>query len=64
MNTQTQTETLMRLTDVIAMTSMSRALVYAKMQRGEFPRPVKLGVQARAWRRSEVVAWIEAREAA
>lgn len=61
---QTTPETLLRRPDVEAMTGMSRSAIYAAMARGEFPKPVKLGAQARAWRRSEIVGWIESREAA
>ena len=61
---QIEAETLLRRPQVEAMTGLSRASIYALMKRGEFPKPVKLGVQARAWKRSEVAAWIESREAA
>lgn len=35
--------------------------LYLWMQQGKFPRPVKLGDNAAAWRRDEIEAWIASR---
>ena len=58
------TEQLLRRKQVEAMTGLGRSSIYAAMQRGDFPKPVRLSARAVAWRQSEVAAWIEAREAA
>ncbi len=57
-------ETLLRRKQVEAMTGLGRSSLYAAIQRGEFPKPVKISAKAVAWRQSEVAAWIQAREAA
>lgn len=55
-------ETLLRRPQVEALVGLSRSAIYKAMSEGTFPRPLKLGTQARAWRKSEIVAWIESRE--
>ena len=51
---------LLRRPDVEALTGLSRAWIYAAMQRGEFPRPVKIGRRAVRWPRSVIDRWVEA----
>lgn len=53
---------LLRRPDVEALTGLSRAWIYAAMQRGEFPRPVKIGRRAVRWPRSVIDRWVEARK--
>lgn len=60
--------TLIRIDDVIAKTSLSRSSIYRKMEEGKFPRPVSLSDSTargspKAWRLSEVQAWIQERTA-
>ncbi|WP_300547196.1 AlpA family phage regulatory protein [Roseovarius sp.] len=50
---------LERLPQVLQRTSLSRAHLYALMQRAEFPKPRKVGKRAVAWRSDEVDQWIE-----
>ena len=57
------TDSLLRRRDVEALTGLSRAWIYAAMQRGDFPRPVKLGKRAVAWPKSAIDDWIEERKA-
>lgn len=57
MNEVTQ-ERLVRLPEVLRLTGLSRTAVYKKP---DFPRPIKLGPRASAWRLSAVEAWIRAR---
>jgi prophage regulatory protein len=52
---------LLRLPQVLQRVATSRASLYAKVQRGEFPKPISLGGRAVAWPQHEVDAWIEAR---
>ena len=40
---------------------MSRSHIYRLMQKGDFPRPVRIGPAAVRWRESEVNAWVESR---
>ncbi len=53
-------ETLLRLPDVIARIGFSRAWIYAAVADGRFPKPLKVGGRAVAWRASDVAAWIDA----
>jgi prophage regulatory protein len=36
--------------------------IYRLIRAGEFPRPVKLGLRAVAWRESDINEWIATRE--
>lgn len=55
------TETLLRRRDVEAACSLSRSAIYAKLQRGDFPAPVRIGPQGVRWRSTDIQAWIESR---
>ena len=50
---------LLKLKDVIAMTSLSKASVYRQMNDGEFPASVKIGPRSVAWVSTEIESWIE-----
>lgn len=50
-----------RIRDVMAMTSLSRASVYRLTAAGSFPKPLKLSERASAWVRTEVDAWVQAK---
>ena len=50
-----------RLTDVLAKIGVGKTTVYKMIGRGQFPRPVKLGERAVAWRRSDIEGWIATR---
>ena len=52
---------LIRIKQVIEMTGISRAYVYALAQKGEFPKPVKLSQRSNAWVEQEINEWIEKR---
>ena len=54
-------ERLIRISEVKRLTGLSTATLYRKMAAREFPRPVQLGVGARAWPLSEVQDWIATR---
>jgi len=58
-DTSTTTE-LWRLPRVLATTGLSRSSLYQLIASGKFPKPVGLGGTAsRAWRSTEVQAWID-----
>jgi prophage regulatory protein len=42
-------------------TGETRSTIYAKMARGEFPKPVKLGEKAVGWVESEIDAYIDSK---
>ena len=39
-------------------TGLSRSTIYEMMDRGEFPRPIRIGRRAVAWPESSVLAWL------
>ena len=49
---------LMRLAAVRQLVPLSRSAIYARVAAGTFPRPVKIGCRAVAWRQADVEAWI------
>ena len=51
----------LKLSDVIAKTSLQKTAIYAKIASGEFPAPAKIGERRSAWLEDEVDAWIVAR---
>jgi prophage regulatory protein len=52
---------MLRMHDVLAATGLSRSTIYLKMEKGEFPRGVKLGERAVAWPQSAVERWLQER---
>ena len=50
--------TILRMPQVIEMTGVSRAHVYALISREEFPRPIRIGRRAVGWKKNDVEAWI------
>ncbi|MDO8776156.1 MAG: AlpA family phage regulatory protein [Burkholderiaceae bacterium] len=55
---------ILRLKDVIALVSLSKSTIYAGVQEGTFPAPVRLGRRAVGWLLSTLQAWIDARKSA
>ena len=55
-------DVLVRIDTVCAMTGLSVPTIYPLMGRNKFPGPVKITNTARAWRLSEVTAWVDSRE--
>jgi prophage regulatory protein len=54
-------ERLLRLPDVRDLTCRSTSRIYADMAAGTFPKPIKIGVRAVAWRESELRGWLDKR---
>jgi prophage regulatory protein len=53
-------ERIIRRPDVENITGLSRSSIYAKMARGTFPKPVKLGENSVGWKETDVQNWIAA----
>jgi prophage regulatory protein len=51
-------EELLRLPAVIRRVGLRKTAIYEKIRRAEFPKPVAIGVRARAWRASDINTWI------
>jgi len=54
-------DVLVGITDVCAITGLSVPTLYRLMGRNRFPRPLKITNAARAWKLSEITAWIDSR---
>jgi prophage regulatory protein len=52
-----------RLPEVKATTGLSRSTIYEAMSRGDFPKPIRLGLRAVGWDADEITAWLESRKA-
>lgn len=57
-------EKFLRRPEVESITGLSRSAIYACMERGEFPRPRRIGRHAVAWRESDIEAWVMSRKLA
>jgi|HubBroStandDraft_1064217.scaffolds.fasta_scaffold48939_2 prophage regulatory protein len=53
--------TILRLTDVLRRTGLSRSTLYNRIAKGEFPHQVSLGGRAIGWIKGEVEDWINDR---
>lgn len=52
---------LIRITEVLHMSGLSRTSLYRSIRTEHFPAPVKLTARSVAWPHDEVVAWVEER---
>lgn len=52
---------LLRRPDVERETGLSRTSIYRQMDEGSFPRPLRIGRRAVAWRASQIDAWKSSR---
>ena len=56
------TDRLIRMADVVQITTLSRSTIYRQMDLADFPSPVLLGERSPRWRESEVQQWIAERQ--
>lgn len=59
--TTTTSEQLLRRPAVEEMTGLSRSSIYEMMPRDAFPKAIKIGRRAVAWKKSEIDHWINER---
>ena len=50
-------DSLLRRKAVETETGLSRSSIYRMMDEGEFPRPIRIGKRAVAWRASSIERW-------
>ena len=50
---------LIPLSEVCRLVGLGRSQIYAMVQQGTFPRPVRLGRRCSRWRMATVRAWVE-----
>ena len=53
------TDRLIRLPEVIQITSLSRTQIYRLIAAGTFPKQRRISHKVAAWKESEVAAWID-----
>jgi prophage regulatory protein len=58
------TKKLIRLPKVEDMTGLCRSAIYDQMDRGIFPRPLRISARAVAWRESDVLEWMNSLKSA
>ena len=63
MQTTKEQTRLIRISEAMELTSLSRAHLWRLIKQGLFPAPVVLSRRARAWRLDEVLDWIERKSA-
>ena len=51
----------LRRPEVENLTGLSRSTIYSMISNGEFPKPVRIGRRAVAWRESVIQSWIAER---
>lgn len=56
--TETQ-DRILRIKTVLERTGLTRSTLYRKMERGEFPRQLKLSKRCAGWRESAVNSWMQ-----
>ena len=52
---------VLRAPDTCAIIGLKRAALYRLVQRGQFPKPIKISTKLSGWLDSEVYAWLESR---
>ena len=55
---------ILRRPEVEHRTGLKRSNIYKMMQRGDFPRPIRIGKRAVGWHEADIDAWISDRPAA
>jgi prophage regulatory protein len=61
MNTNPEKLSILRRKQVEQRTGLSRSTIYDHIQKGSFPRPVKLGARAVGWLENEIDTWLATR---
>ena len=57
-------EEILRKPRVLAIIGIGNTSLYEAIKRGDFPAPVKLGLRAVGWRRSDIERWLATRASA
>lgn len=55
---------ILRLPEVLERIKVSRSTLYAMLERGQFPRPIKVGERLNGWTERQLEQWEAEREAA
>lgn len=52
---------VLKISKVCEMTSLSKPTIYRLINRGVFPKQIKLSIRSSGWYEQEVVDWIKSR---
>ena len=52
---------LLRFSEVLTLTGLSRSSLYRLLAAGEFPEPVRVGPKSKRFREDDIQAWIDGR---
>ncbi|MBO9437470.1 AlpA family phage regulatory protein [Sulfitobacter sp. KE29] len=58
MNTPAPPSSVLRLPEVRARVGLSKSSIYAFIATGQFPKPIRIGARAVAWRLADIEAWL------
>ncbi len=50
---------LLRIDDVVNEVKLGESTIKHLVKKGQFPRPIKIGIRAIAWKRADINLWIE-----
>ncbi len=50
---------ILRISEVLDLTGLSRATIWRKEREGTFPQRVQLGENSVGWKSDEVIQWLE-----
>ena len=50
---------VLRIFEVSDRTGLPRSSIYAKIQAGDFPRPIKLGARSVGWLEADINSWLD-----
>jgi prophage regulatory protein len=56
-----ESQRILRLPTVREVTGLSRSSIYAYLEKGEFPQPIKISTRSVGWLAIEIDAWILSR---
>mgnify|MGYP001321819789 CR=1 FL=1 len=57
-NPQVTTMKILRIKQVIEMTTLGRSTIYKYIKEGTFPKQIKMGARASGWLQADVENWI------
>lgn len=60
-NTNRKKTSILRRNQVQDRTGLSRSTIYLHIQKGTFPKPIKLGERSVGWLENEIDDWLESR---
>lgn len=60
-NTRSRKAQILRRREVESLTGLSCSTIYRLMDKGEFPRPIRLSANSVGWLESDLEQWLEQR---